>query len=109
MNPNMLSLQSEQRVQWAAFAMLTAFALLYIAAAPAFAGADTTFDTAVTTVAGYINGSAGKLAALVSLGYGVIRMATSGWSLGHVGVPIAVGTAAGIGGPIVQSSVTALI
>jgi len=93
----------------AVFLGLTAFAVLTLLAAPAFAGADATFDAAVTTVAGYINGSAGKLAALVSLGYGVIRMATSGWSLGHVGVPIAVGIAAGIGGPIVQSSVTALI
>ena len=80
-----------------------------VMAAPALAGADTTFDTAVTTITGYINGSAGKLAALVSLGYGIVRMATSGWSLGHVGVPIAVGVSAGIGGPIVQSSVTALI
>ena len=109
MHPNLLLQRGEQTTQWALFAALTLFALLYFFAAPALAGADTTFDTAVTTVAGYINGSAGKLAALVSLGYGVIRMATSGWSLGHVGVPIAVGTAAGIGGPIVQSSVTALI
>ena len=46
---------------------------------------------------------------LVSLAYGVVRMATSGWSLGHVGVPMAVGVAAGIGGPIVQSSVSAII
>ena len=109
MHQKLILQHGEQSVQWAAFALLTLFAILYFLVAPAFAGADTTFDTAVTTVAGYINGSAGKLAALVSLGYGVIRMATSGWSLGHVGVPIAVGTAAGIGGPIVQSSVTALI
>ena len=101
--------RSEQMTQWAALAALGLFAIAYFLVAPAFAGADTTFDTAVTTVAGYINGSAGKLAALVALGYGVVRMATSGWSLGHVGVPIAVGVSAGIGGPIVQSSVTALI
>ena len=75
----------------------------------AMAGTDTTFDTATTTVAGYLNGSAGKLAALVSLGYGVVKMSTAGWSLGHVGVPLTVGVAAGIGGPIVQSSVTATI
>jgi len=104
-----VSHRGEQTIQMAVFLGLIAFAFLSVLAAPAFAGADATFDAAVTTVAGYINGSAGKLAALVSLGYGVIRMATSGWSLGHVGVPIAVGTAAGIGGPIVQSSVTALI
>lgn len=109
MTQKTLSLRQEQTVQWAAFALLAAAALLYLAVAPAFAGADTTFDTAVTTVTGYINGSAGKLAALVSLGYGIVRMATSGWSLGHVGVPIAVGVSAGIGGPIVQSSVTALV
>ncbi len=95
-------------MQRAAFGLL-ALSALACAAAPALAGADATFDTAVTTVAGYINGSAGKLAALTSLAYGVVRMATSGWSLGHVGVPIAVGVAAGIGGPIVQSSVTAVI
>lgn len=75
----------------------------------AFAGTDTTFNSAVTALAGYINGSAGKLAALVALGYGLSRMATTGWSLGSVGVPIAVGLAAGVGGPIVQASVTALI
>ena len=101
--------RSEQASQWLAYGLLALVAALYLVVRPAFAGADTTFDAAVTTVAGYINGSAGKLAALVSLGYGVIRMATSGWSLGHVGVPIAVGIAAGIGGPIVQSSVTAII
>ncbi|MEM9093937.1 MAG: hypothetical protein AAGC62_03030 [Pseudomonadota bacterium] len=109
MTLSQLKLRAEQSSQIMAFALLMLFACLWFVAGPASAGADTTFDTAVTTVAGYINGSAGKLAALVSLGYGVIRMATSGWSLGHVGVPIAVGTAAGIGGPIVQSSVTALI
>lgn len=75
----------------------------------AMAGADTTFDTALTTVSGYVSGSAGKLAAMVSLGYGVVKMSTAGWSLGHVGVPLTVGIAAGIGGPIVQSSVTATI
>ena len=100
--------RAERAVQTAvAGALLVAAAA--VMAAPALAGADTTFDTAVTTITGYINGSAGKLAALVSLGYGIVRMATSGWSLGHVGVPIAVGVSAGIGGPIVQSSVTALI
>lgn len=109
MHSNPTLQHGEQMTQWAAFVLLVAFAVLYFLVAPAMAGADATFDTAVTTVSGYINGSAGKLAALVSLGYGVIRMATSGWSLGHVGVPIAVGTAAGIGGPIVQSSVTAII
>lgn len=108
----MQSFVSHQRTERAAQTVVGG-ALLVAAAAviagPALAGADTTFDTAVTTITGYINGSAGKLAALVSLGYGIVRMATSGWSLGHVGVPIAVGVSAGIGGPIVQSSVTALI
>lgn len=101
--------RSELAIQRAAFALLAVISIVWLAAGPALAGADTTFDEAVTTVAGYINGSAGKLAALIALGYGVVRMATSGWSLGHVGVPIAVGVSAGIGGPIVQSSVTALI
>ncbi|WP_036767428.1 membrane protein [Parvularcula oceani] len=100
---------SERMAQGAVLALMALFALAYFYLGPALAGTDTTFDTATSTVAGYINGSAGKLAALVALGYGVIRMATSGWSLGHVGVPIAVGISAGIGGPIVQSSVTAII
>ncbi|MCQ8185887.1 hypothetical protein [Parvularcula maris] len=103
---------TKQRIERSAQAIVGASLLavgLAVLSSAAMAGADTTFDTAVTTVAGYINGSAGKLAALVSLMYGVVRMATSGWSLGHVGVPIAVGVAAGIGGPIVQSSVTAII
>lgn len=109
MQTNGLAYRAEQSAQWATLAALLLAAAIFFLVAPAFAGGDTTFDTAVTTVAGYINGSAGKLAALTSLAYGVVRMATSGWSLGHVGVPIAVGVAAGIGGPIVQSSVTALI
>lgn len=109
MNTPQLSWRVEETSQWAIYALLCLAGLTMVLAAPALAGADTTFDTATTTVAGYINGSAGKLAALVALGYGVVRMATSGWSLGHVGVPIAVGVSAGIGGPIVQSSVTALI
>ncbi|MEM9838003.1 MAG: hypothetical protein AAF830_02495 [Pseudomonadota bacterium] len=103
---------SKQRIERSAQGVVGVALLvvgLAVLSSAAMAGADTTFDTAVTTVAGYINGSAGKLAALVSLMYGVVRMATSGWSLGHVGVPIAVGVAAGIGGPIVQSSVTAII
>ena len=89
--------------------VIALFLLQLVLAHPAFAGTDNTFNTAVTTLSGYINGSAGKLAALVALGYGVIRMATDGWSVGNVGVPVAVGLAAGIGGPIVQASVTALI
>ena len=109
MQTNALAYRAEGSAQWALLAVLMVALATIIAAAPAFAGADTTFDAAVTTVAGYINGSAGKLAALASLGYGIVRMATAGWSLGHVGVPITVGVAAGIGGPIVQSSVTALI
>ena len=85
------------------------FLVQLVLASPAFAGTDNTFNAAVTKLSSYINGSAGKLAALVALGYGVIRMATDGWSIGNVGVPVAVGLAAGIGGPIVQSTVTALI
>ncbi|MEM1410147.1 MAG: hypothetical protein AAGG79_05305, partial [Pseudomonadota bacterium] len=107
--PSQVSLRAEEASQWAVYALICLAALTMIFAMPAIAGTDTTFDAATTTVAGYINGSAGKLAALIALGYGVVRMATSGWSLGHVGVPIAVGVSAGIGGPIVQSSVTALI
>ena len=102
MQTNALAYRAEGSAQWALLAVLMVALATLIAVAPAFAGAD-------TTVAGDINGSAGKLAALASLGYGIVRMATAGWSLGHVGVPITVGVAAGIGGPIVQSSVTALI
>lgn len=104
-----LALKSERMGQMLMLAALALFAFAYFTLGQAFAGADGTFDAAVTTVAGYINGSAGKLAALASLAYGMVRMATAGWSLGHVGVPISVGVIAGIGGPIVQSSVTALI
>jgi hypothetical protein len=108
MQLSLSSPRAERSLQGIVGAGLT-LAGVAVMAGSAMAGTDATFDTAVTTVAGYINGSAGKLAALVSLAYGVVRMATSGWSLGHVGVPMAVGVAAGIGGPIVQSSVSAII
>lgn len=104
-NPRILS----ALVHVLVFGLAAFFIFNLVTSNPAHAGTDTTFNTAVTALASYINGSAGKLAALVALGYGVIRMATDGWSIGNVGVPIAVGLAAGVGGPIVQASVTALI
>lgn len=91
------------------FFMVTTIILPFVLAEEAYAGTDNTFNAGITLLAGYINGSAGRLAALVALGYGVIRMATDGWSVGNVGVPVAVGLAAGVGGPIVQAAVTALI
>lgn len=105
-----MRLKVERHAQAVTAAALIATALAVLMSGElALAGTDTTFDAALNTVADYVSGSAGKLAAIVALAYGMVRMATSGWSLGHVGVPIAVGMTAGLGGPIVQSAVTAVI
>ncbi|MGB3723200.1 MAG: hypothetical protein WA979_10340 [Pacificimonas sp.] len=73
------------------------------------AGTDTTFDTALTIFTDFLEGSGGKIITIVSLAGGVIAMASRGFTLGQVAVPVGVGVAVGTGVPIVTSTVTALI
>ena len=84
-------------------------ALCFLLAAPAFAGTDNTFDTALTKFTDFLQGSGGKIITVLSLAGGLVALASGRFSLGQVAVPVAVGVGAGTGIPIVTSTVTATI
>ncbi|MBA4043737.1 MAG: hypothetical protein C0471_04865 [Erythrobacter sp.] len=79
-----------------------------LAAGAAFAGADTTFDPALTQF-NFLEGSGGKIITVLSLAGGLIGLASGRFSLGQVAVPVGVGIGVGTGVPIVTSVVTAVI
>jgi conjugal transfer pilus assembly protein TraA len=76
---------------------------------PAFAGADATFNTALTKFTNFLEGSGGKIITVLSLAGGVVGLASGRFSLGQVAIPVGVGVGAGTGIPIVTSTVTATI
>ena len=78
-------------------------------AGAAFAGADTTFDPALTKFTDFLEGSGGKIITVLSLAGGLIGLASGRFSLGQVAVPVGVGIGVGTGVPIVTSVVTAVI
>ena len=78
-------------------------------ASGALAGGDATFAPALTTFTSYLNGTGGKVIALLSLVGGIIGMAGGGFRLGQVAGPVGVGIAAGVGTPIVTAAITAVI
>ena len=75
----------------------------------AHAGADTTFGPALTKFTDFLEGSGGKIIAVLSLASGVIAMASGRFTLGQVAIPVGVGIGVGTGVPIVTSVVTAII
>lgn len=75
----------------------------------AMAGADTTFDTALTKFTDFLEGSGGKIITVLSLAGGIVGLASGRFSLGQVAIPVGVGVGAGTGIPIVTSTVTATI
>ena len=79
------------------------------AAGAAYAGADTTFDPALTMFTDFLEGSGGKIITVLSLAGGLIGLASGRFSLGQVAVPVGVGIGVGTGVPIVTSVVTATI
>lgn len=83
--------------------------VMLFGSAAAFAGADTTFDTALTKFTDFLEGSGGKIITVMSLAGGIVALASGRFSLGQVAVPVAVGVGAGTGVPIVTSTVTATI
>jgi len=96
------------------FTVIAATAVALVAATvafagPAFAGADTTFDTALTQFTGFLEGSGGKIITVLSLAGGIVGLASGRFSLGQVAIPVGVGVGAGTGIPIVTSTVTATI
>ena len=82
---------------------------LMLCASAAYAGADTTFGPALTKFTDFLEGSGGKIIAVLSLAGGIIGMASGRFSLGQVALPVGVGIGVGTGVPIVTSTVTALI
>jgi conjugal transfer pilus assembly protein TraA len=86
-----------------------ALLLAAVGAVGAQAGADTTFDTALTTFTDFFEGSGGAIITVLSLIGGVIAMASGRFSMGQVAIPVGVGVAAGTGVPIVTAAVTATI
>ena len=83
--------------------------VMMLGASAAYAGADTTFNTALTKFTDFLQGSGGKIITVMSLAGGIVALASGRFSLGQVAVPVAVGVGAGTGIPIVTSTVTATI
>ncbi|ATP22031.1 MULTISPECIES: hypothetical protein [Sphingomonadaceae] len=103
------TLKQGRRLELAIIAIAAlVFALLWFAG-PAHAGADTTFDTALTMFTDFLQGSGGKIITVLSLGGGLVALASGRFSLGQVAIPVGVGVGAGTGIPIVTSTVTATI
>jgi conjugal transfer pilus assembly protein TraA len=75
----------------------------------ALAGADATFNTALTSFTGFLEGSGGKIITVLSLAGGIVGLASGRFSLGQVAIPVGVGVGAGTGVPIVTAAVTAVI
>ncbi len=73
----------------------------------AMAGADTTFNTALTSFTGFLEGSGGKIITVLSLAGGIVGLASGRFSLGQVAIPVGVGVGAGTGVPSVTAAVTA--
>tara|TARA_B100000029_G_scaffold386658_1_gene382526 strand:+ start:2256 stop:2609 length:354 start_codon:yes stop_codon:yes gene_type:complete len=84
-------------------------ALALAIAGAAYAGADTTFDPALTMFTDFLEGSGGKIITVLSLAGGLIALASGRFALGQVAVPVGVGIGVGTGVPIVTSVVTAVI
>ncbi|GEO01995.1 hypothetical protein NSE01_38270 [Novosphingobium sediminis] len=78
-------------------------------AGAAYAGADTTFDPALTKFTDFLEGSGGKIITVLSLAGGLIGLASGRFTLGQIAVPVGVGIGVGTGVPIVTSVVTAVI
>ena len=75
----------------------------------AMAGADATFNTALSSFTGFLEGSGGKIITVLSLAGGIVGLASGRFSLGQVAIPVGVGVGAGTGVPIVTAAVTATI
>lgn len=82
---------------------------LVLGSEAAMAGADTTFNTALTAFTGFLEGSGGKIITVLSLAGGIVGLASGRFSLAQVAIPVGVGVGAGTGVPIVTAAVTATI
>lgn len=80
-----------------------------LGAGAAMAGADTTFNSALTSFTGFLEGSGGRIITVLSLAGGIVGLASGRFSLGQVAIPVGVGVGAGTGVPIVTAAVTATV
>ncbi|MDF0490473.1 TrbC/VirB2 family protein [Sphingomonas sp. H39-1-10] len=104
-----LTYDRKRALEYALFlAAMLALAMVLFAGA-AHAGADTTFDTALTKFTDFLEGSGGKIITVLSLAGGIVALASGRFSLSQVAIPVGVGVGAGTGIPIVTSTVTATI
>ncbi|WP_230771727.1 TrbC/VirB2 family protein [Sphingomonas sp. Leaf4] len=97
------------RSETAALAAVSVLAAAALCAGPAFAGTDTTFNTALTQFTNFLSGSGGKVITVLSLAGGIVGLASGRFSIGQVAIPVGVGVGAGTGIPIVTSTVTGTI
>ena len=88
---------------------LIAVAAMAVGTEAAMAGADATFNTALTSFTGFLEGSGGKIITVLSLAGGLIGLASGRFTLSQIAVPVGVGIGVGTGVPIVTSVVTAVI
>ena len=88
---------------------LIALAATVVGTEAAMAGADATFNTALSSFTGFLEGSGGKIITVLSLAGGIVGLASGRFSLGQVAIPVGVGVGAGTGVPIVTAAVTATI
>lgn len=93
----------------AALAACAVAALSVLGADVAMAGADATFNSALTQFTGFLEGSGGRVITVLSLAGGIVALASGRFSLGQVAIPVGVGVGAGTGVPIVTSTITATI
>jgi conjugal transfer pilus assembly protein TraA len=104
-----LSMPKDGRINAVLLGLAIIAMVMVLGASAAFAGTDTTFNTALTKFTDFLEGSGGKIITVMSLAGGIVALASGRFSLGQVAVPVAVGVGAGTGIPIVTSTVTATI
>ncbi|RIA46283.1 conjugal transfer pilus assembly protein TraA [Hephaestia caeni] len=104
-----LAQQRRQRLELALFATIMLAIMLFAFTGVAHAGADATFNTALTKFTDFLEGSGGKIITVLSLAGGIVGLASGRFSLGQVAIPVGVGVGAGTGIPIVTSTVTATV
>lgn len=80
-----------------------------VASTGAMAGADATFDTALTQFTDFLEGSGGRIIAVLSLAGGLVALASGRFSLAQIAIPVGVGVGAGVGAPIVTGTITATV
>ena len=104
-----LALPAPKRASILPYLGVAVVAAAILGSGAAFAGTDTSFNTALTQFTNFLSGSGGKVITVLSLAGGIVGLASGRFSLAQVAVPVGTGVAAGTGVPIVTAMVTATI